>query len=137
MIDELGGIDMNDLLEIELLVDPKVVIETCTRIGIANKAKKILFPTCYLYQQDSKYYLVHFKELFLVTRDNAYNNICEEDILRKNAIAFCLVNWKLISVDLEKITPYNKFVFVLNHKDKSEWQISHKINLRHFNNLSV
>jgi hypothetical protein len=124
------------LIEITPLVDIKVINETLTRIGIANKAKRILFPTCYLYENEGHYYLMHFKEMFLIYRKNAYNNICEEDILRKNAIAFCLLNWKLIDIDIEKITPYNKFVFVLPYNEKDDWKISHKINMRYLSNLN-
>jgi hypothetical protein len=119
-----------NLLEIIPLVDLKVIKETCNRIGICNKKKKILYPSCYLYEKDNKCYLVHFKELFLLTRESAYNSVCEDDILRKNAIAFCLKNWGLIDIEEEKIIPYNRFVFVLPHNQKQDWKISHKFNFR-------
>lgn len=123
---------MNELNLIEVIpkVDDKVIIETLTRIGIGNKVQKVIYPSCYLYKEDGRYYIVHFKELFLLTRENAYNSICEDDVLRKNAVIFCLKNWGLIDIEEEKITPYNKFVFVLPHKEKNDWKISHKINLK-------
>lgn len=122
------------LLEIKLLVDKKIVSESLNRMGIANKRKKILYPSCYLYEKDGKNYLVHFKEMFLLTRENAYNSICEDDILRKNAIAFCLKNWNLIDVSDEAIEPHNKMVFVLPFGEKKNWSISHKFNTRTINN---
>jgi hypothetical protein len=125
--------DNNNLLEVKVLVDDKVIKETLNRIGIANKKEKILFPSCYLYEKEGKHYLVHFKQLFLLTRETAYNAICEDDILRRNAIAFCLKNWGLIDVADESIAPHNKFVFVLPHNQKSEWKISHKFNFRTIN----
>jgi hypothetical protein len=125
--------NFDSLLEIKVLVDTKVISETCSRIGIANKKKKILYPSCYLYEADGKQYLVHFKQMFLLTRDSAYNAICEDDLLRRNAIAFCLKNWGLIEVDEEKILPHNRFVFVLPHNQKNEWKISHKFNYRNIN----
>lgn len=129
---------MNELklTEVKLLVDEKVVNETLQRIGIANKKRKILYPSCYLYQKDNKNYIVHFKELFLLSRAKAYNAICEDDILRKNAIIFCLKNWNLIDVDLETIMPHDKFIFVLSHKNKYDWRISHKINWKYIADLS-
>lgn len=122
--------DINTLLEIKPLVDLKVIKETLNRIGICNKQQKILYPSCYLYKQDDKHFLVHFKELFLLTRDSAYNAICDDDILRKNSIAFCLRQWALIDVPEEKILPHNRFVFVLPYNQKKDWKISHKFNFK-------
>lgn len=124
---------IENLLEIKILVDDKVIKETLNRIGICNKKKKILYPSCYLFDKDGKYYLVHFKQMFLLTRDSAYNAICEDDLLRRNAIAFCLKNWGLIEVDSSAIEPHNKFVFVLPHNQKQEWKVSHKFNFRTIN----
>jgi hypothetical protein len=122
---------MNDeMLEVKVLVEQKVIKETLNRIGIANKKKKILYPSCYLYEDDGKMYLVHFKQLFLLTREGAYNAICDDDLFRRNAIAFCLRQWGLIDVDEEKINPHDRFVFVLPHNQKDEWCISHKFNFK-------
>ena len=123
-----------NLVKVKLLKDEKVIKETCNRCGIANKKKKILYPSCYLYEQDGEFYIAHFKELFLMTRDNGYNNISEEDIKRRNAVIFCLKNWGLIEVDDETIEPHDVFVFVLPHQQKRDWRISHKINLFSINN---
>jgi hypothetical protein len=125
--------NVENLLEVKVLVDRKVIQETLNRIGISNKKKKILYPSCYLYSLEDRDYLLHFKQLFLLTREGAYNAICEDDLLRRNAIAFCLRSWGLIEVDEEKILPHNRFVFVLPHNQKNEWQISHKFNFRTIN----
>ena len=117
-----------EFLKIKLLADKKVVQETTNRIGIANKRKKILYPSCYIYEKDGETYLVHFKQLFAI-RDNGYDNVCAEDIKRRNAVAFCLKNWGLIEVDDEDIEPHDVFVFVLRHEFKHEWKIYHKVNL--------
>jgi hypothetical protein len=71
--------------------------------------------------------------MFLLTRESAYNALCEDDILRRNAIAFCLRQWGLIEVDDKQIEPHNKFVFVLPYNQKQEWYISHKFNFRSVN----
>lgn len=120
---------MMEMLEVKLLVDKKVAQETVNRIGIANKKKKILYPSCYIYEENDKTYLVHFKQLFTIVRENGYNNISEEDIVRRNAVAFCLSNWGLIEVAPEFIVPHDTFVFVLPYKEKNEWTIIHKVNL--------
>jgi hypothetical protein len=116
------------LLEIKLLKDEQVITESLTRIGIPNKTKQILYPSCYLFKKDEKYYICHFKQMFALVRDQAYNNLTDEDINRRNAIAFCLKNWGLVSVEDEKIQPHNVNVFVLPYKEKGNWEIFHKFN---------
>jgi len=117
------------LLKVELLADKKVIQETLNRIGISNKKKKILYPSCYIYEDQDEFFLVHFKQLFTLSRDDAYDNISEQDILRRNSIAFCLKNWGLIDIEDKFISPHDSYVFVLPHNEKREWTITHKINL--------
>ena len=118
-----------DLLRITVLVDHKIIMETLNRIGVPNKRERILYPSCYLYKIDEDYYLVHFKQMFGLTREKYYNNISRDDILRRNAIAFCLRSWHLIEVEEEKIAERDKFVFVLPHHEKNDWLIEHKFNI--------
>jgi len=121
---------MIDILEISLLVDDKIIIESLTRIGVGNLKEKIIYPSCYLWRNNDCYFLVHFKQLFTLTREKSYNNISEEDLMRRNSIAFCLYNWKLIDLDIEDITPYNKRVFVLPYEEKKNWTICNKFNIQ-------
>ena len=65
----------------------------------------------------------------MLVRDNAYDNISDQDIVRRNSIAFCLKNWGLIEVDEVGIEPHDIFVFVLPYTQKDKWHISHKVNL--------
>jgi len=119
-----------NIIEVKILVDEKIITETLNRIGVGNLKKKILFPSCYLWKSDDKYYIVHFKQLFQLTRTTAYNNLSEDDIIRTKAIIFNLKNWGLIEVDDDKIEPHNSYVFVLPHNEKHEWTINHKVNIR-------
>jgi len=122
--------EIKTLVEVKLLCDVKVIKETVSRIGIANKRKKILYPSCYLYQNFEQYYIVHFKELFLIARASGYNNISEKDLERKNSIIFCLENWNLIEIlNKDDIEPHNEYVYVLPHNEKKDWEICHKFNV--------
>lgn len=115
-------------IKIKLKVDANVIKETLSRMGIVNRQRKILYPSCYMISQFDEWYIFHFKELFAVTRSNWYNNLSEEDILRKNAIVYCLKQWNMIEVDESLITPHDMFVFVLPHSEKKNYLISHKFN---------
>ena len=123
---------VEDLIEVRLgeNVNEKIVIETLSRIGICNKKEKILYPSCYLIKEDGKYYLGHFKELFLL-RSDGYNNISNQDIERRNSIIYCLWSWGLIDVDEDKILPHETFVFILPYNEKKDWVISHKYKIRY------
>ena len=126
--------NFDNLIEVKPLVDLKIIRETLARIGIANKKQKILYPSCYLIQNFEEFYIVHFKELFMMLRENSYNNISEEDTQRKNAIIFNLKNWGLIDVDESLIEDHQKYVFVLPHSEKKDYRIYHKFNI---NNLEI
>lgn len=119
---------LNIMTKVKPLVDIKIIKETLTRLGIQNSKKKFLYPSCYMYQNFDDYYILHFKELFTMTRPNGYNNLSLEDIERKNSIIFCLKNWGLVDVDEETIVPHSKYVFVLPYSEKSNWKIIHKWN---------
>lgn len=118
------------MLKVELLVDKKVVQETLNRIGIPNKKDNILYPSCYLYEDEKKdVYLIHFKHLFGISRSDSYNDVTDEDIERMNSIAFCLRNWGMISVEDDAISPHGSFVFIVPYAEKYLWKIKHKINM--------
>jgi hypothetical protein len=122
---------MIDLCNIEVIpkVEVPIIIETLSRIGIANKKDKILYPSCYLYEDiDSRFFVYHFKELFLMRlNQSGYSTITEDDIQRKMSIISLLVKWDLVDVvdifDIETM-----FVFTIPYKDKNEWLVRHKIN---------
>lgn len=120
--------DIIDLVEVELAegVDVKVIKETLSRMGIANKKEKILYPSCYLYEEDGCYFIAHFKELYAL-RENGFNNLSEKDLDRRNAIIFCLEKWGLIEVVYpEQIENHEMFVFILPYSEKHSWKINHK-----------
>lgn len=121
--------NITEFLEIKPQVDLKVIKETLTRMGVANKREKTIFPSCYLYEEKKQFFLVHFKQLFTLTRSTGYNNMSKQDYTRRNAIAFCLKNWNLINVPMENIEPHNVNIFVLPFGDKSLWSFSHKFNM--------
>ncbi len=117
-----------DLLVIKLLVNRKMIIETLERLGIANKVNKDLFPSCYLYSDDEGIdYLVHFKQVFILTRKDSYNNLSQDDIKRRNTIARLLKQWNMIDVDDASTEPNGIYVYTLPYREKRNWTIKHKI----------
>jgi hypothetical protein len=72
------------------------VKETLTRIGIANVKTKTLYQSCHILHKQSKYYIMHFKEMFEL--DGKESSLTSQDIQRRNTIAGLLNQWKLINV---------------------------------------
>lgn len=128
----------NKLLEIKLLVDPNIVKETLSRIGIIDKKEKIIYQSCHLLKQFDTYYLAHFKQLFtMTTGKNGYHgfgNVSLEDIERRNSIAFLLIKWNMISIqDLNEIIPHRTRIDVVSHNDALNYKKIRKFNI---NNIS-
>lgn len=127
------NIDIEDLLEIEL-DDPDDFLkirETLTRIGVASRKDKTLYQSCHILHKRSKYYIVHFKELFAL--DGKPTNLEENDIARRNTIANLLAEWGLLSlVNLKKssdpVVSVRQFK-ILSHKNKHEWNLVTKYNI--------
>jgi hypothetical protein len=105
--------------------------ETLTRIGIASKKEKKLFQSCHIFHKQGKYYIVHFKEMFVV--DGKPSNLSEEDISRRNKIVDLLQSWELLKVvDPEKIKSPQapiSLIKIINHKEKNEWVLESKYNM--------
>ena len=62
----------NDMLEVSLKEpdDFLKVRETLSRIGVASRREKKLWQSCHLLHKKGKYYIVHFKELFVLDGKN-------------------------------------------------------------------
>ena len=58
--------------------------ETLTRIGVASRKEQELYQSCHILHKRGKYYITHFKELFIL--DGKPSNLDENDIGRRNTI---------------------------------------------------
>jgi len=101
------------------------VRETLSRIGLASKKENTLYQSCHILHKQGKYYIVHFKELFLLDGKNA--DFSEGDIARRNRIVNLLVEWNLIdNVDPKKTkdpeAPLNQ-VKIIPYKEKDQWNL--------------
>ncbi len=104
--------------------------ETLTRIGVASRKDQKLFQSCHILHKQGRYFIVHFKELFLL--DGKPSNLLENDIQRRNTISTLLADWGLISiVNPEKakdIAPLRQ-IKVIPFKEKSQWELCPKYNI--------
>ena len=106
------------------------VRETLTRIGVASRKDKKLFQSCHILHKQGRYFIVHFKELFLL--DGKKSNLEENDIARRNTIAQLMSDWGLISIEtVDKIKPLAPMrqIKIIPYKEKSEWELCPKYNI--------
>lgn len=108
-----------------------LIRETLTRIGIASKKEKTLFPSCYILHKRGFYSIIHFKELFAL--DGKSTDICENDLARRNTIAILLEDWGLLTIPNKSSITNNVVqmnqIKILTHKEKSEYEIKHKYSI--------
>ena len=107
------------------------VRETLTRIGVASRKEKKLYQSCHILHKQGKYFIVHFKELFAL--DGKRANLTINDVQRRNRITRLLADWGLITIVQEgsvaDIAPLNQ-IKVLSYKDKGDWILEQKYNIR-------
>ena len=106
------------------------VRETLTRIGVASRSENKLYQSCHILHKQGKYYIVHFKELFLL--DGKESNFSENDMQRRNKITKLLSEWGLLSVvdetKLEESSSISQ-IKIIPHREKNEWELIPKYSI--------
>ena len=100
------------------------VRETLTRIGVASRSEKKLYQSCHILHKQGKYYIVSFKELFLL--DGKTSDFSDNDMQRRNRITKLLSDWGLVDVvqeeTIENLCTMSQ-IKIIPHKEKSEWEL--------------
>ena len=110
------------------------VRETLTRIGIASRKEKKLYQSCHILHKQGRYFIVHFKELFLL--DGKPSNLMENDLERRNTIITLMGDWGLVTVvnpdEIENKAPLRQ-IKIIPFRDKAEWTLETKYNIGNVN----
>ena len=123
----------SDMLEV-LLNEPDDFLkikETLTRIGVASKKDhNTLFQSCHILHKQGRYFIVHFKELFML--DGKPSNFTEDDIGRRNTITTLLSDWGLLTIVNEnqcEIKTSLRQIKIISHRDKNQWNLESKYSI--------
>lgn len=126
-------VNLNDLVEVKLSNqdDFLKIRETLSRIGVASKKDKTLYQSCHILHKQGKYYIVHFKELFLL--DGKASDFSDEDKGRRNTIANLIHEWELADLvdenkSLNPVAPLSQ-IKIISHKEKDDWILVTKYNI--------
>ena len=106
------------------------VRETLTRIGVASRKDRKLYQSCHILHKQGRYFIVHFKELFVL--DGKPSTITENDIQRRNTIAVLLSDWGLITInntEQSKDRAPLRQIKVISFKERHEWELCPKYNI--------
>ena len=124
---------VDDLIEVELLREDNFLLvkETLTRIGIMSKKDKKLYQSCHILHKRGKYYIVHFKELFML--DGKESSFSEDDRGRRNKIVQLLEQWELVKIvdrnkTEEPLAPISK-IKILPFSEKDNWELCSKYSI--------
>ena len=104
--------------------------ETLTRIGVASRSENKLYQSCHILHKQGKYYIVHFKELFLL--DGKESNFSDNDVQRRNKITRLLSEWGLLSVvDDTRVEESSSIsqIKIIPHREKKEWELIPKYSI--------
>jgi len=104
--------------------------ETLTRIGVASRKDNKLYQSCHILHKQGRYFIVHFKELFLL--NGKKSNLEENDVARRNTIATLMSDWGLLTIEnkeqLQPIAPLRQ-IKIISFKDKDQWELCPKYNI--------
>jgi hypothetical protein len=122
-----------DMLEVTLNEpdDFLKVRETLTRIGVASKKEiNTLWQSCHILHKQGRYFIVHFKELFML--DGKPSDFTIDDLGRRNTIAQLLSDWGLVHVVKSQVMTEKstlRQIKIISHKDKAQWNLVAKYSI--------
>ena len=125
--------EVKDLIEVTFPEkdDFLKIRETLTRIGVASRKEQELYQSCHILHKRGKYYITHFKELFIL--DGKPSNLDENDIGRRTTIINLLQQWNLLKVvnsdSIKEPTAPLSQIKIIPFKEKKEWILTPKYNI--------
>lgn len=104
------------------------VRETLTRIGICsvNSEPPTLWQTCHILHKRGRYYICHFKQLFLLDGRASSTNYSDDDCQRLNYIVKLLDEWQLVTSKFEPEAGSSLGVVVIPFSKKCNWLLKSK-----------
>ena len=133
-MEENNIVEWNSGLMLEIILaepdDFLKVKETLTRIGIASRRDNKLFQSCHILHKQGRYFIVHFKELFML--DGKKSNLETGDVQRRNTITTLLQDWGLVEIhnkEVAKDCAPMRTIKIIGFKDKDQWELCPKYNI--------
>lgn len=123
----------NEVVEVQLTDQWSFsrIVEVLTRIGIPSYKTHTLYQTAHILHKRGKYYIVHFKDMFILDGKQATKT--QEDTARVRTIAQLLEQWGLCkcinTIEIDNPVP----VLVIPRSQLDQWKLQPKYNIGHHN----
>lgn len=130
------------MIEIQLKTSANRIMSILDRIGIKSTRPVpmsngerigVLTPTAYLFHspKSRKTFLIHFKEWFVISRPNGYDDMQEKDTERLRFIAGLLFTNGLIDCDPSETLNECSGISVIPEHEIEDYIINHKVQKNH------
>lgn len=119
---------MEELIEIEPLDrrDFLRVRETLTRMGILSVSTGTLWQSCHLLHKRQRYFIVHFKQMFVLDGKLDPDDIGDEDLDRVEKVACMLVDWGLVKAKTELDRGAQAALNIVPKREVSKYKLKSK-----------
>lgn len=131
-LEKLIGVE-NMPIEVQELDDDSFlkVKETLTRIGYIEKgngnSKDTLWQTCHILHKKGRYFITHFKQMYLFDGKIQYTNLTDADVERTKYIAKLLQDWGLVKVlDESTVKDADSKINVIRFEESKDWNLKPK-----------
>lgn len=121
---------LNLLTQINSLLRKKLLPEYGL-IGFKEGYRKPrLIQSCYILQKKGRYYIVHFKQLFLLDGKQCKTYFSEDDLERTKDIALLLSRWNIVKL-ISPITLQGNHseIVVIPYQDKNKFTLISKYSI--------
>lgn len=108
--------------------------ETLTRVGVASRKSgelPTLWQSCHILHKRGRYFIVHFKQMFLLDGKDDKTDVTQDDLNRVVVVARLLQQWGLIQIKSESSLPpaENVNLVVISFANKSSWNLRSKYSI--------
>lgn len=121
---EIEPIDSDTFLKVK---------ETLTRMGIASRKSgetPTLWQSCHILHKRGRYFIVHFKQMFLLDGKTDRTVLTADDVNRTAAVANLLQQWGLIKVKSNVSQTLDDVnLVVISFANKSGWNLKSKYSI--------
>lgn len=123
----------NDVVEVQLVDQWSFsrIVEVLTRIGIPSYKTHTLYQTAHILHKRGKYYIVHFKDMFVLDGKNTTKT--EDDVQRVRTIAHLLQQWGLCKCITQSEIHNTVPVLVIPRSQLNQWNLRPKYTIGHHN----
>lgn len=105
------------------------VMETLTRMGVANEDESELIQSCHILHKRGHYAIMHYNEMYAI--DGDLSRLSPENVEQRNAVVRLLTKWGLVKPTILETSDDDNAIEmgnlrVIQFSEKNDWKLSTK-----------